>query len=98
MTDVHLHTSIHSGSPRNVENIFIALGWHSEMIMGFHEYTYRDREYIIRAVILSMPNARILYIQLVTKPYTYGFSCSRLHVRLHSVVLTSFVIKLLMQY
>ena len=21
------------------ENIFIALGWHSEMIMGFHEYT-----------------------------------------------------------
>ena len=50
------------------------------MIMGFHEYTYQDREYIIRAVILSMPNACILYIQLVTKPYTYGFSCSRLHV------------------
>ena len=23
------------------EHIFIALRWHSEMIMGFHEYTYR---------------------------------------------------------
>ena len=32
------------------EQIFIALRWCSEMIMGFHEYTYQDREYIIRAM------------------------------------------------
>ena len=32
------------------EHIFIALRWRSEMIMGFHEYTYQDREYIIRAM------------------------------------------------
>jgi len=32
------------------EHVFIALRWPSEMIMGFHEYTYQDREYIIRAV------------------------------------------------
>ena len=31
-------------------NIFIALGCHSEMIMGFHEYTYQDHEYIIRTM------------------------------------------------
>jgi len=31
-------------------HVFIALGWRSEMIMGFHEYTYQDREYIIRAM------------------------------------------------
>ena len=30
------------------EYVFIALGWHSEMIMGFHEHTYQDHEYIIR--------------------------------------------------
>jgi len=24
-------------------HVFIALGWRSEMIMGFHEYTYQDR-------------------------------------------------------
>ena len=32
------------------ENVFIALQWCSEMIMGFHEYTYQDHEYIIRAM------------------------------------------------
>ena len=32
------------------EHVFIALRWRSEMIMGFHEYTYQDREYIIRAM------------------------------------------------
>jgi len=32
------------------EYAFLAPGWHSEMIMGFHECTYQDREYIIRAV------------------------------------------------
>ena len=32
------------------ENVFIALRWCSEMIMGFHEHTYQDREYIIRAM------------------------------------------------
>ena len=32
------------------EHVFIALNWRSEMIMGFHEYTYQDREYIIRAM------------------------------------------------
>ena len=31
-------------------NMFIALGCHSEMIMGFHEYTYQDHEYIIRTM------------------------------------------------
>ena len=40
-----------------------------------------------------------LYIQLVnvTKPYTYGSSCSRLHVQLHSVILSTVVIKLIRQ-
>ena len=42
-----------------------------------------------------MLSAYAIHIQLVTKPYTYGFSCSRLHVRLHSVVLSILVIKLL---
>ena len=32
------------------EHVFIALRWRSEMIMGFHEYTYQDHEYIIRAM------------------------------------------------
>jgi len=27
-----------------------ALGWSSVMIMGFHEYAYQDREYIIKAM------------------------------------------------
>ena len=30
------------------EHVFIALGWRSEMIMGFHEYTYQECEYIIK--------------------------------------------------
>ena len=30
---IHIYTS---------ENVFIALGWRSEMIMGCHEYTYQD--------------------------------------------------------
>ena len=58
------------------EHVFIALRLCSEMIMGFYEYTYQDHEYIIRA----MNTKHALYIQLVTKPYTYGSSCSRLHV------------------
>jgi len=29
-------------------NLIIALGCPLEMIMGFHEYTYQDREYLIR--------------------------------------------------
>jgi len=32
------------------EHVFIALRWRSEMITGFHEDTYQDREYIIRAM------------------------------------------------
>ena len=32
------------------KHVFIALRWRSEMIMGFHEYAYKDREYIIRAM------------------------------------------------
>jgi len=32
------------------EHVFIALRPHPEMIMGFHEYTYQDHEYIIRAM------------------------------------------------
>jgi len=75
------------------EHVFIALRWRSEMIMGFHEYTYQDREYIIRAMNTKLS----MYIQLVTKPYTYGSSCYRLHVQLHSVILSTFVIKFLRQ-
>ena len=80
------------------EHVFIALRWRSEMITGFHEDTYQDREYIIRAMNtkLSMLSAHA-YIPLVTKPYTYGSSCSRLHVQLHSVILSTFVIKFLRQ-
>jgi len=74
------------------EQVFIALRWHSEMIMGFHEYTYQDREYIIRAM-----NTKHAQSQLVTQPYTYGSSCFRLHVQLHSVIPSTFVIKLLRQ-
>jgi len=51
------------------EHVFIALSQRSEMIMGFHEYTYQDREYIIRAM-----NTKHAQSQLVTKPYTYGSS------------------------
>jgi len=68
--------------------------------MGFHEYTYQDCEYIIRAMNTKHAQCRCLYclyIQLVTKPYTYGSSCSRLHVQLHSVILSTFVIKFLRQ-
>ena len=46
------------------ENVFIALGWHSEMIMGFHEYTYQDREYIIRAMNTSMLSALAVSVDL----------------------------------
>jgi len=48
---------------------------------GFHEYTYQDSEYIIRAMNtkLSMLSAHACTFSLVTKPYTYGSSCSRLH-------------------
>jgi len=62
------------------EHVFIALKWRSEMIMGFHEYTYQDSEYIIRAMNTKHARCTCLIIQLVTKPYTYGSSCSRLHV------------------
>jgi len=50
------------------------------MIIGFayaYEYTYQDREYIIRT-------RNTEHAQLVTKPYTYQFFCSWLHTRLHS--------------
>jgi len=40
----------------------------------------------------------LLYIQLVTIPYTYSSPCSKLHTRLHSFILSTFVIKLLRQY
>ena len=53
------------------EDVFIALGWRSEMIMGFHEYT---REYIIRAMNTKHVQCTCLYIQLVTKLYRYGSS------------------------
>jgi len=49
------------------EHVFIALRWRSETIMGFHEYTYQDCEYIIRAMHAQ---CTCLYIQLVTKPHT----------------------------
>ena len=75
------------------EHVFIALRWRSEMIMGFHKYTYQDREYIIRAMNIKLS----MYIQLVTKPFTCGSSCYRLHVQLHSVILSTFVIKFLRQ-
>ena len=79
------------------KHFFIALRWHSEMIIGFHEYIYQDREYIIRAMNTKHAQCTCLYFQLVTKPYTYGSSCSRLHVQLHSVILSTFVIKSLRQ-
>ena len=53
------------------EHIFIALTWRSEMIMGFHEYTYQDREYIIRAMNTKHAQCTGLYIQLLTKPYRW---------------------------
>jgi len=53
------------------EHIFIALSWRSEMIMGFHEYTYQDREYIIRAINTKHAQCTCLYIQLVTKPWVF---------------------------
>ena len=80
-----------------LERVIIALRLRSEMIMGFHEYTYQDPEYIIRAMNTKHAQCTCLYIQLVTKPYTYGSSCSRLHIRLHSVILSTIVIKLLRQ-
>jgi len=52
-----------------------------EMIMSFHEYTYQDREFIIRAIHTKHAQCTC---QLVTKHYTYGSSCSRLHIRFHS--------------
>jgi len=67
------------------EHVFIALGWHLEMIMGFHEYAYQDCEYIIRAMNTRHAQCKCLYIQLVTKLYTYGSSC---------LILSTFVIKL----
>ena len=54
------------------------------------DYTYQDHEYIVR--ILNTKHA-----QLVTKPYTYQVSWSWLHTSLHSVTLSTFVIKLLRQ-
>ena len=65
------------------------------MIMGFHEYTYQDREYVIKA--MNTKYAQCTGFQLLTKPYTYGSSCSRMHVQLHSVILSTFVIKFLRQ-
>jgi len=55
---------------------------------GFHEYTYQDREYIIRAMNIKHAQCTCLYIQMVTKLYY------RLHILLHSVTLSTFVIKL----
>ena len=78
------------------EQVFIALGLHSEMIMGFHEYTYQDCECIIRAMNTKHAQCTCLYIQLVTKLYIWVFY-SRLHIRLHSVILSTIVIKLLRQ-
>ena len=65
------------------------------MIVDFYEYTYHDREYIIRAMTTK---CTYLYILLVTKPYTYrGLPAPGLHVGLHSVILSTFVIKFLRQ-
>jgi len=60
------------------------------MVLLINIYTYQDREYIIRTM-----NTK--HAQLVTKPYTYRYSCSRLHTRLDSVALSTFVIKMLRQ-
>jgi len=45
----------------NSESVFIALGWHSEMIMGFHEYacTYQNCEYKIRAMNILWPEVQL---------------------------------------
>jgi len=61
---------MHDYSFLTSEHVFIAPGWCSEMIMGFHEYTYQDREYIIRATTTQHAPCTCLYIQLVTKLYT----------------------------
>jgi len=43
------------------EHLFTALGWHSEMIMGFHEYayTYQNCEYKIRAMNILWPEVQL---------------------------------------
>ena len=69
--------------------IFTALGWYSENDYGFYLWIYlpglwihnHDYEYYVRSV-------HLLYIQLVTKPYTCGFPAG---------ALSTFVIKLLRQ-
>jgi len=79
-------------------NVFIALGWSSENDYGFYLSIYlaglwidnQDYEYYTCSV-------HLLYIQLVTKLYAYGFSCSRLHIQLYSVLLSTSVFKLLGQ-
>ena len=64
--------------------------------MGFayaYEYTYQDCEYIIRTM-----NTEHAQLVRETYMYTYQFSWSCLHTRLHSDALSTFVIKLFRQY
>jgi len=64
----------------------------SKVIMGFdYEYTYHGHEYIIK--IMNTKPAQCSYY-IFTIPYTYGVF---LHTRLHSVVLSTFMIMLLRQ-
>jgi len=49
------------------ENVFIALGWRSEMTVSFHEYTYQDPEYIIRA-----RNTKPAQCTIIVYIHTYG--------------------------
>ena len=47
--------------------------------MGFHEYTYQDHEYIIRAINTKHAQCTCLYIQLVTKLYILDFLLQAAH-------------------
>ena len=61
---------------------------------GFtYEYTYQNREYIIRT--LNTKHAHCTYYTLSLK--SNQVFLLRLHIRLHSVILSTFVIKLLRQ-
>jgi len=64
---------------------------------GFtYEYTYQDCEYIIRTMNTIHAQCTVISSTCNQTLYTW-FTCSRLQVRLHSVILSTFVIKMLRQ-
>ena len=65
----------------------------SEMIMGFaYEYTYQDREYIIRTMNTKRAQSPAIH-SACTPIATYGFPVPCLHTRLHSVAANQLVYK-----